>query len=201
MNFLAFHLSGSYVTRLPSFFLTLITLTVLRLLVIWVWYRILARIRRMCSGGASLETSTTPSSPATRLPKEIVGLIITYIIYDVRSLRACSLTCFSWHIAAIPHLYHTLTTQTYTPSEYFLWPDCLMYRDALGLLPLVKRLRIHGYSGDRVSGLSPMLLHWCLTHQPTLKLANVQELKIKCPNIPTFIPWIVWYSRNFLPTI
>jgi len=71
-------------------------------------YRALAEIRRIHSGGVSPETSTTPPSPATRLPLEVVQIIVGYLTYDARSLRACTLTCYSWYIAAAPHLHHTL---------------------------------------------------------------------------------------------
>ena len=154
----------------------------------------------MYSGGASPETSTTPSSPTTRLPYDIVELTIAHLIHDMRSLRACSLTCYSWRIATIPHLYHTLTIKTYTSNKRFLWPDCLGYMDALGLLPRVKRLCVHGNRGNYVSGISPMLFVWCAIRQPLVS-KNVQELEMKYLDIPTFMPWLLRCSRNFLPAV
>ena len=78
--------------------------TVIGLLGMRAWYRSLAGIRRICSGRASPEPSTTRPSPATRLPQEVVEMIIAHLIYDTRSLLACSLTCYSWYIATVPHL-------------------------------------------------------------------------------------------------
>ena len=48
--------------------------------------------------------------PVTKLPEELVGMIISYFIYDIRTPPTCSLTCYSWYIAVVPHLHHTLTT-------------------------------------------------------------------------------------------
>jgi len=54
-------------------------------------------------------------------------MIVAHLIYDKRSLLACSLTCYSWYyqdIAAAPHLHHTLITPTYYASMKgkFKWP-------------------------------------------------------------------------------
>ena len=37
-------------------------------------------------------------------------MIVFYLAYDTRSLLACSMTCYSGYIVAVPHLHHTLTT-------------------------------------------------------------------------------------------
>jgi len=102
-------LPGSYTAYFLSLYLTVVTATVIELLFKRVLYRTLAGIRKIGSGGDSPETSTTHRSPATRLPLEVVEIIIAYLRYDTRSLRACTQTCHSWYIAAVPHLHHTLT--------------------------------------------------------------------------------------------
>ena len=188
---------GSYATYLSSLCLIIITVIVIGPLLDRVWYRILVGIQnvlRECFPGDLYNTA--PSFPTTRLPYDIVELIIAHLIHDMHSLRACSLTCYSWRIAAIPHLYHTLTIETYTSNKRFLWQNCLQYMDALGLLSRVKRLCVHGNRGNYVSGLSPMLFIWCVIRQP-LASTNIQELEIKYLDIPTFMPWILRCSRNF----
>ena len=122
-----------------------------------VWYRGLALIRNMREWGPSPETRTTPPYP--RLPQEIVEIIVAYLIYDMPSLQACSLTCYSLHIATVPHLHHTFTVDanSWLPSWSAFCPRCMRKHrhsssiwsmDALGLLPLVQRLHIcdTGYS-------------------------------------------------------
>ena len=169
------------------------------LLVKRVWHRTLARIRRTHSGDASPDTSATRSSPANRLPREIVEMIIAYLIYDMHSLRACTLTCYSWYIAAVPHLHHTLTIMVGSWDRKYRWPNPIRYMHVLGLLPLVRELRFHGktYLFDR---FSPQLFNCCVLRQ-FFTLSNVQKLMIEHLDIPKFMPRIQRYFRYFLPTV
>ena len=64
---------------------------------------------RSASASCTITPNTRPSSDA-RLPLEIVEIVIAQLVYDMESLHACSRTCYSWYIAAVPHLYHTLTS-------------------------------------------------------------------------------------------
>jgi len=89
--------------------------------------------------------STARTSATTKLPQEIVEMIISYFTYDTRSLLACSMTCYSWYTAAVHHLHHTLTTDDYGPrrsSGGHMWPRPLQKAHELGLLPLVKRFQV-----------------------------------------------------------
>ena len=81
--------------------------------------------------------------PITRLPQELVELIISYFIHNTHTLLACSMTCYSWYIAAVSHLHHTLTASgaPFTGGGP-TWPTSLRNSYKLGLLPLVKKLRI-----------------------------------------------------------
>ena len=176
-----------------------VTAVVIELFVRRVWHRTLARIRRTHSGGASTETSTIRSSPATRLPLEVVEIIMAYLTYDTRSLHACSLICYSWYIAAVPRLHHTLTIYTFSEDPKFLWPGPLRHVHTLGLLSLVKELRVHGNNDNR-AGLSPKLLNRC-TLPRFSALTNVRELKIEYLDIPNFMPRILQNFRHFLPTV
>ena len=136
-------------------------ITVIELLAKRVWYRSLVRIQKIRSGGAS-ETSTTRSSPATRLPQDIVQMIIAHLIYDKPSLCACSLTCCSWYIVTVPHLHHTLVINTDRPRDRkSRWPNPIRYMHMLGLLPLVKKLHIRARIAYGMGAVSPTMFH-CL---------------------------------------
>ena len=78
----------SYYRLVVTLHVTITTATVVELLAKRALYRTLARIRRMQSGDAPLETPTALPSPVTRLPQDVVELIISYLTYDIRSLRA-----------------------------------------------------------------------------------------------------------------
>ena len=67
--------------------------TAIGLLINFIWFRISAFICWVYSGGPFLKVSSMPLSPTTRLPLELVEIIIAYLIYDTCSLRACTLTC------------------------------------------------------------------------------------------------------------
>ena len=151
----------------------------------------------MGSGGISPETSTTPPSPATRLPLEVIGTIVSYLIYDVRSLRTCTLTCYSWYIAAVPHLHHTLTIRINSYDQKFRWPNPIRHMHMLGLLPLVKNLRV---CGDDYPKFSPKLFNCCIQRQFSA-LANVQELEIEYLDISSFMPRIKQYFSHFSSTV
>ena len=164
-----------------------------------IWYRSVARIRRMCSGSTPLETSTARSSPAARLPQEIIEIIIANLIYDKSSLRACSLTCYSWYIAAVPHLHHTLITRIYGLDKKSLWPNPLIYMHKLGLLPLVKKLHItEGSRIDRMF-IPGELNRFILPYFSAL--INVQELGMDYLDISKFMPRFQRYFGHFLPTV
>ena len=165
-----------------------------------VWYRSVARIWRMCSGSTPPKTPTTCSSPAARVPQEIIEIIIVNIIYDKRSLRACSLTCYSWYIAAVPHLHRTLVTRTYEWDTKCLWPNPLIYMHRLGLLPLAKKLQITG--GSRIHGrmfIPGELNRFILPYFAAL--TNVQELGMDYLDISEFMPRLRRRFGHFLPTV
>ncbi|KAF9643564.1 hypothetical protein BDM02DRAFT_3123277 [Thelephora ganbajun] len=178
------------------------SLSAIELLVKRTRYRTPVRIRRMFSGGVSPETLATPSSPVAVLPQEIVEMIIAHLIYDKRSLLACSLTCYSWYIAAVHHLHHTLIAQYLFPPIYpnLRWPKPLREADKLGLLPLVKKFQFHSEYYPGLSKFSTKQLNWC-TLRHFSALTNVQELGLDYLDIPSFIPRIRWYFGHFSPTV
>jgi len=128
-----------------------------------------------------------------------LDVIITYLFYDMRSLRACAMTCRSWYTATVPHLNRTLTIETYSRIRSSRWPNPLRRRHALRLLPLVKYLWVYGCNNDNV-GLSPTLFSRRTLCQVSA-LTNVQELEVGYLDIPNFIPQIQQYFKHFLPTL
>lgn len=154
-----------------------------------ILYRGLIGIRRMCSRGA-----------ANRLPLEVVEMVISYLIYDSFSLRACSLTCHSWYTAAVPHLHRTLTIQTYyygwNPSW---WPKPLEDAGALGFLPFVKRFWVLGNDSVQL-GPFPMLFN-SRTIRQFYTLTNVQELEVDFLDLSWFTSRLRLYFNNLMPTV
>ena len=69
----------------------------------------------------------------------------------------------------------------------------------LGLLPLVKKLRIRG-GGYIRHGLTPKLLT-CRTLRQFRTLTDVRELEIDRLDIPRFMPRIKRYFKHFMPTV
>ena len=194
-------LSGSHVTYSLLRQLTAIAATVIELLINRVRYRTLAEIWRIYSGGAPPETSTACPSPATRLPQEVVEIILDYLTYDTRSLHACTLTFNSWYIAAVPHLHRTLVIPTCSlhKNRKYMWPGALPYKYGLGLLPMVKTFWASEGDSDRAK-FSLKLLSCCILRQFSA-LTNVQQLRIDNLDIPSFGPGIRRYFEHFSPVV
>ena len=123
-------------------------------------------------------------------------MIIAHLIKNLPSLRSCSLTCYSWYIAAVPHLHLTLRARTYSVGRKFEWPNPVRYMHMLGLLPFVKTVEICGISKT----FSPKLLNRRILPQ-FLALTNVQSLEIYNLDIPGFMPRIRQCFGPFLPTV
>lgn len=130
-------------------------------------------------------------------------MIVANLMYDMRSLRACSLTCYSWYIVAAPRLHHTLVVRA--GSYYyqkFRWPEAIFYKHRLGLLPLVRKLRIEKQAAlwGPVDEVPPKMFS-CFTLHKLSGFTNIQELAIDYLAIPKFIQKPRRYFRYFLPTI
>jgi hypothetical protein len=132
-----------------------------------------------------------------------VERIISHFTHDKRTLLVCSTTCYSWYIAAVSHIHHTLTTDSNSlrdeSGEEGFWPKPLRRSHKLGLLPLVKRLRIR--SGDRdYDKFTPKQLgRRTLSHFSAL--TNLKELGIDYLQIPGFMSNIQRYFGHLLPTL
>ena len=167
--------------------------------------RVRARIGKLfpSSTGAPQEVPVPIVRPSTgtKYPQDIVEMIIANLIYDTHSLLACSLTCYSWYIASVPHLHHTLVTR---PSlqpcgQKYEWPKPLQNASELNLLPLVKKLQIPRTAYGHI-GLSPKWFDRRILRQFS-GLTNVRELEMGSLDIPSFLPKIRRYFKQFLPTV
>ena len=162
-----------------------------------IWYRGKAKINRALSPTTPKPPPIRPSSP---LPPELVGMILTYLTHDTEALKACSLTCYTWYTAVVPHLHRTFV---------FRDADCidrnrgglkpLSRRHALGLLPLAKEVRIL-QSRTQPRWFLPQSFNRRKLHYFSA-FTNVQSLTLQQPDIRSFIPRIERYFGHFSPTL
>lgn len=126
-------------------------------------------------------------------------MIIAYFTHDIKTLKACSLTCYTWYIAAVPHLHHTFVFREADPGQNRAALKPLSKRHALGLLPLTKEIRI-------------LQLHtkprWFLPKSFNRRdlryfsaFTNVRSLTLQQLDIHSFIPGIERYFGHFSPTL
>jgi len=122
-------------------------------------------------------------------------MIISCLVYDARSLLVCSMTCYSWYIAAVPHLHHTLTTDN-IDSKYS-WPRPLRKSYELGLLPFVNQFRIRLKHGAKFT--PRQLTGYTLRYFSAL--TNLQELGIDNLQVFEFMPKIRQCFGHFSSTL
>ena len=145
-------------------------------------------------------TSLIPRESIYPLPHELVVMIVAYLAHDIRSLKAFSLTCRSWYIAAVPLIHHTLALN--------LAGGCVVYRSLLEPISKLHELDlIHLVRAIQVTQ-EPGLGWWFLPQSFTgldlhhfSALANVHTLKIQCLEIYRFIPDIGHYFGHFPQTL
>ena len=194
-----------------------------------IWYQSLARIKKLPLWGASPNTftdfppTTWPSkevdasstsssltarvsqeigsSPATRLPQDVVGVIVAHLTHDTHSPLACSLTSQSWHTAAVPHLHHTLISYVryHSTGKNTDWPKSLETASKFGWLPFITSLSLFG-DGYGLWRFSSERFNY-RTQLNFSALTNVRELYIANLDIPSFIPTIQQYFGQFSPTV
>ena len=158
-----------------------------------IWYRGKAKITRVPQD-PSTSTSRTPTKPSPSLPYELVEMAITHLIDDLQSLKACSLTCYSWYIAAVPCLHRTFVPTRVRTSN--LKP--LSNRHALGLLPFVKEMTIPQQCNDYSWFLPRFFLH--RDSHLFVVFTNVQSLTVESLEIHEFIPELNRYFGHLSPT-
>jgi len=128
-------------------------------------------------------------------------MVIAHLVYDTRSLLACSLTSRFWYIAAVRHLHNTLITHTRGSigDQKNEWPNPLLVASELGFLPSVTRLSICGGSSTSEEFSTRQFRR--RTRRVFSILTNVRELSISFLDIPNFMPKIRKYFGQFSPTL
>jgi hypothetical protein len=122
-------------------------------------------------------------------------MIFSYLIYDVDTLRACSMTCYSWYITTLPHLYYYLKTDEDAPSKEYFWPTPLQRSHNLGVLPFTRQLCIRNISTFTPKQLNGTTLRYFSA------LTNLQELGIDNLQVSSFVPDIQQYFGHFAQTL
>lgn len=162
-------------------------------LAMMVWHRSKAKISRL------LTKPDTAHESACHLPQEIIEIIIAHLTRDLTALKACSLTCRSWYIAAVIHIHHTihLRDQIFDTARRKLRPLSKLHE--LGLIHLVKEIRVGQLAGP--SGwFGPEAFNPNnLTHFSSF--TNVHTLRIQGLNLDRFMPGIGHYFHQFSPTL
>ena len=147
---------------------------------------------------APLETCTTRTSTCN-IPYDIAEMIIAFLTCDIGDLKACSLICHSWYIAAAPHLHHTFTLRGNRPDVARGKLKPLPVLHELGLIPLVKELRVEqefhlgGWFAPQAFG------HNDLRYFSAFK--SVHTLKLQRMEIYRFMPAVNRYFESFSPTL
>jgi len=126
-------------------------------------------------------------------------MIITHLTYNLCTLKACSLTCRSWYTAAVPCLHHTLTLRkdTHSAARSKLKPLPRLHK--LGLMPLVKEIRVD-QSWGRCVWFVPREFTRCNLRYFSA-LANVRTLEVENMEIYRFMPGIERYFKHLSPTL
>jgi len=141
-------------------------------------------------------------------PYDIVEMIITHLVRDLDTLKACSLACHSWYTVVAPHLHHTLTLRGKGRGSTRDQPNPPSARDKLnplselhqlGLMPLVKEFRVEQW-GDTISWFEPLAFNPRDLGQLSA-FTNVRTLKIQELDIDRFIPGIERYFGKFSLTL
>ena len=148
--------------------------------------------------GRSHSGTSTSGSRATDLPQELVEMIIAHVLLDTPTLKACSATCRSWYLAALPHLHHTLTLHETDSNIAGEWLTSLQRLSEMRLLPFVKRLHIEQ------SRAGPHFRPTILKAQSLVRflaLMNVQELRITEVDFSVFTPQRQRNLGRFMPTL
>ena len=125
-------------------------------------------------------------------------MIIGHLAYDTPSLRACTLTCYSWYIAAAPDLHYNFCISNEFWGPKYRWPNALGHMHKLGLLPLVRTFWFRGDNDDDALSLKRFNRH---TLRQFSALTNVRRLVITYLDIPSFMPRIQQYFGHFPQTV
>ena len=164
-----------------------------------IWRRGKTKVNRFLSN--VFPWTCTTYGQTLPLPYELAEMIIAHPTHDLDTLKACSLTCRSWYIVAVPHLHHTITLKAGGPdflTRGKLKPLSKLYR--LGLMPLVKVIRVDQSVVSRNNWFVPQAFSRCDLRYFSA-FANVRTLVLQRFKIGRFIPGIERYFKHFSPTL
>lgn len=156
------------------------------------WYRLLY------DPPSETRTKHEPARPFP-LPYDIVEIVIAHLTHNLRTLKACSLICRSWYIAAAPHLHHTLTLTGDKLEIGRSRLEPISELQELGLIHLVKSIRLR-QGLDKDCWFTPQALTQLdLRHFSTL--TNVHTLKLQNLEINHFVPTLERHFGHFSQTL
>jgi len=163
-----------------------------------VWRQGEARVNRLLLN-APPETRIVHDS-ACCFPIEIVEMIIAHLTRDLGALKACSLTCYSWYTAAVPHIHRTLVLGERRPDKNRHKLKPLFKLHKLGLVPLIKEIRVDQLMFGKdpwfvPQEFSPRALRYFSA------FANVRALALQGLEIHRFIPGIERYFGHLSLTL
>ena len=164
-----------------------------------IWDLKKAKINRV-PGNAPLEVQIAHGS-ALHLPYEIIDIIIAHVAHDLNTLKACSLICRSWYIAAVPRIHHTVSFGgNRTFASVGAGFKILSGLQELNLMPLVREVRIlEGGWLDSSFGPGVFYTPKYLAHFSAF--TNVHTLKIQSLDISGFLPCLRRYFEQFSTTL
>ena len=143
--------------------------------------------------------ATQESARSSPLPYDVVEMTTAHLIYDLDTLKACSLTSRSWYTAAVPHLHHTLTLVGGGPDLDRSQLGPLSKLHELGLLPFVKAIRVVQWPAKGRWFVPQAFNHSTLRSFSTL--TNVHTLKLQHLEIHHFVLVIERYFGHFSQTL
>jgi len=169
--------------------------TNLSIRVVTAWRRCKVKISRLL-GNAPPEARTAREYTRS-FPYEIVEMIIAHLTHDPHTLKACSLTCRSWYIVAVPHIHHTLVLKRDVVRGGLKPISKLHVR---GLMPLVQEIRVEQSRGTQNNWFVPRAFGYRTLHHFSA-FTNVHILRLQRLEIYRFIPYIERYFGQFSATL
>ena len=149
--------------------------------VVIAWRRGKVKINRLF-GNTPPEAHTAHESTHS-LPYELAEMITAHLTHDLPTLKACSLTCRSWYIIAVPYIHHTLILRRGITCGSLKPLSKLRGR---GLMPLVQEVRVEQPHGtDKIWFLPGAFGRRTLLHFSAF--ANVHTLNLQRLDIYSFI--------------
>jgi len=153
---------------------------------------------KVVRSGAEAPTAAHQRIRTVNLPQDVLEIIISDLGDDALSLKSFSATCYSWYLAAVPHLHRTLTLEdrALDPSRAELKPLAKLHK--MDLLSFVKKLCIRSPSFE--PWFSPRKFdRRTLRHFSAL--TNVQRLRIERFDLSKFVPGLNQYFGHFAPAL